>query len=345
MEGTKEQKATQSDRLLLAIGVCRELPYELAAQVTGSASYAAALITKLKKEGMIGCRSRDGLKGYVLYEKGRRYLMENYPKQAGGLFLDGGGTVKAEPEKRLRLHRMAYAWVWLYRMGTDMFGEVSLLYPGISHIVPGKYLTAGEVKRALPKEALGSRCCGILTLPERAWCIYHTLDRRMKWSGKTEWTFRMRAARFLYGSGESDRMQAIFFADGMELLPLLLEGDRGIKNQLFSLDDTYEKVCLLPTIPEAALQYRLLCEENLEKKLKKLVQQAAGEEVVCLWMLDLWEIRRFAFQTGCRGGRGVCFDYQAKMLESCVGRESLLVLDEKKVRAQLGRLEKEGGRR
>ena len=70
MEEIKEQKATQSDRLLLAIGVCRELPYELAAQVTGSASYAAALITKLKKEGMIGCRSRDGLKGYVLYERG-----------------------------------------------------------------------------------------------------------------------------------------------------------------------------------------------------------------------------------------------------------------------------------
>ena len=91
MEEIKEQKATQSDRLLLAIGVCRELPYELAAQVTGSASYTAALITKLKKEGMIGCRSRDGLKGYVLYEKGRRYLMENYTKQAVGLFWMGEG--------------------------------------------------------------------------------------------------------------------------------------------------------------------------------------------------------------------------------------------------------------
>ena len=338
MDGTKKQKATQADRLLLAIGVCRELPCQLAEQVTGSPSYAAALVTKLKKEGMIGCRSRDGLKGYVLHEKGRKYLIEHYPDQTEILDFDRNGIVRSEPEKRMRLHRMAYAWVWLYRAGTDLFGELSLLHPGISHTVPGKYLTAGKIKRALSKEAGGSRCCGILMLPGRAWCVYHTLSCRMKWSGKTEWTFRMRTAYFLYGGGEEERVQALFLADGMEILPVLLAGDRGIKNQLFSLDDTYEKTCLLPAIPEAILQYRLLCEEELEEKLEQLVRQAAGEDVTCLWTLDLWEIRRFASKAACRGGRGICFDYQAETLEKCVVKESLIVLDVKKVETQLERL-------
>ena len=179
--------------------------------------------------------------------------MENYPKQAGGLFLDGGGTVKTEPEKRLRLHRMAYAWVWLYRMGTDMFGEVSLLYPGISHIVPGKYLTAGEVKRALPKGSFGFQVLwqSDPTGTGMVYISYAGSADEMVGENRMD-LLDAGSPIFIRKRGRTTGCRQIFLADGMELLPLLLEGDRGIKNQLFSLDDTYEKVCLLPTIPEGS---------------------------------------------------------------------------------------------
>ena len=69
-----------------------------------------------------------------------------------------------------------------------------------------------------------------------------------------------------------------------------------------------------------------------------MYKRQAGEDVTCLWTLDLWEIRRFASKAACRGGRGICFDYQAETLEKCVGKESLIVLDVKKVETQLERL-------
>ena len=41
----KNKKMTKGETLLMAIGVCGELPADLAGRVVGSASYAAALVT------------------------------------------------------------------------------------------------------------------------------------------------------------------------------------------------------------------------------------------------------------------------------------------------------------
>ena len=68
----------KQDRLLRMIAICTELPAKLTGQVVGSDSYAAALVTKLKQEGLIAVRSGDGYRGYVLKAKGRRYVLEAY---------------------------------------------------------------------------------------------------------------------------------------------------------------------------------------------------------------------------------------------------------------------------
>ena len=88
-------------------------------EIVGSESYAAALITRLKKENYISVRNAGGYKGYVLRGKGKRYLLERYEDDLS-FFLSGSAQtnhVKSEPEKRLRLYRMSEVWVFFYEDG------------------------------------------------------------------------------------------------------------------------------------------------------------------------------------------------------------------------------------
>ena len=106
----------KEDVLLRLIAISGELPAGLVGEIVESESYAAALITRLKKENSISVRNAGGYKGYVLRRKGKRYLLERYEDDLS-FFLSGSAQtnhVKSEPEKRLRLYRMSEVWVFLW---------------------------------------------------------------------------------------------------------------------------------------------------------------------------------------------------------------------------------------
>jgi len=354
-EGIKQ--ITRADELLMAIAACGELPAQLVPDVVRSASYAAALITKLKEENRIGCRFKDGLKGYVLHRKGKNYLMAAFPERMRP-FLEGDASlypVKSEQSKRLRLHRMAYAWVQLYGLGADTFSGEFPICSGVSRQgkPDGIYYSSVLVKQRTAKEAGGSRACGVLDVGEHGFCVYHTMDSLMKWMGRTEWTFRLRTGQALYGAGEERRLQALILAKDMSMMERLLTSDGGIKRELFYLDDAYESWFYLPAIDSAKLQYRLLMNPALERQLERILENvmqlrsgtgnshridAEGCPVYFCWLLDLWQIRRIADQTArSRIGKVVCLDYQAEALRSCLGESvSIMGLNPEKVEVQLG---------
>ena len=106
----------QQDKLFIIIAMSGEMPTYLGQYVTGSISYTAALITRLKKERYISLRCKDGYRGYVLLEKGRNYLLSEYEKELS-FFISGSGQtghVKSEPENRMRLYRMSEVWVFFW---------------------------------------------------------------------------------------------------------------------------------------------------------------------------------------------------------------------------------------
>ena len=112
----------QQDKLLIIIAMSGEMPTYLGQYVTGSISYTAALITRLKKERYISLRCKDGYRGYVLLEKGRNYLLSEYEKELS-FFISGSGQtghVKSEPEKRMRLYRMSEVWVFFWKAGIEI---------------------------------------------------------------------------------------------------------------------------------------------------------------------------------------------------------------------------------
>ena len=106
----------RKDELLLLVAVSGELPADWIGIAVGSESYGAALITRLKKEGMLRQRKKDGLWGYLLSVKAKRYLMERYLMGSSSTNL-----VKSEPDKRLRLHRMSMVWIFCRKAGIGIF--------------------------------------------------------------------------------------------------------------------------------------------------------------------------------------------------------------------------------
>lgn len=346
MGDRQEKEAGSMDRLLMAVGACGELPFELARDVVGSVSYAAVLTARMKKEGLAGCRRGGGVKGYVLHRKGKRRLEELYADRMRP-FLAGDAClypVKSELPKRIRLHRMAHAWVQMYRLGADVFAGEFPVSPCVSREEKRKgiYYSSVLVKRRIAKETGGSRACGVLDAGEHGFCVYHTMECLMKWMGRTEWTFRMRASQAMYGAGESRRLQALILAKDMGMLVRLLESDGGIKKELFYLDDAYEAYYYLPGLDRAGLQYRLLMEPVLEKQMEEMVRQAlrASRETGPAyfgWLLDLWQIRRVRERI-LREGRGhiICLDYQAEALQAYMGKTGAVTgLDVDKVKRQL----------
>lgn len=125
----------KEDVLLRLIAISGELPAGLVGEIVESESYAAALITRLKKENYISVRNAGGYKGYVLRGKGKRYLLERYEDDLS-FFLSGSAQtnhVKSEPEKRLRLYRMSEVWVFLWKMGIEIF-QSQILEMGLKKV-------------------------------------------------------------------------------------------------------------------------------------------------------------------------------------------------------------------
>ena len=155
------------DVLLVMTAMCGELPADLAGEVVGSNSYASALITRLKQDGYIAVRNKNGCKGYVLKAKGKRYVLENYRADTEYFLLGPVETrhVKSEAEKRLRLHRMGRAWVFFWKMGIpvfrsqkpDLFGKTQEGWEGEKE---GAYYGSLEFKSRFDT-IKGSRACGL----------------------------------------------------------------------------------------------------------------------------------------------------------------------------------------
>ena len=64
--------------VLLLAAVSGEIPADWMGEAAGSKEYGAALLTRLKRDGEVKLRSKDGIRGYLLRAKGKRYLLEMY---------------------------------------------------------------------------------------------------------------------------------------------------------------------------------------------------------------------------------------------------------------------------
>lgn len=338
------EKRERRDELLLLIAFSGEMPADWVGRAAGSESYGATLLTRLKREGFVKLRSGDGLRGYLLRAKGKRYLLETYQEDVENFLTGAVSTnhVKSEPEKRLRLHRMSMVWITCYGAGIRILHSEKpelfpALHPSLSGSVSAKGMTGAayygtsEWKLETDKEIKGSRACGILAA-DAAYIVYNSMGSLMKWTPKTERNLQSRISLRLQKSGNGNLGGAILFGNDMALIKRLISSDGGIKGNLFRLDDTYENLYYVPFDSEAYLQLYLLCDLDSQKRfsnflgttLKSIQKDVFGLEagrdkngvpVYFCYLLELWQLRRIWSLRMREGGRIFCFVYQAKVLK------------------------------
>lgn len=334
----------KQDELLLLIAVSGELPADLAGVIIGSDSYAATIITRLKKEGYISVRNKSGCKGYVLRMQGKRYLLQEYESEVG-YFLQGAietNHVKSEVQKRIRLHRMSKAWVFHWKMGIPIFrSKKPKLFGNHSEIREGEitaYYGSLEYKNGV--DAIkGSRACGILITGESVYIVYHTLSQRMKWAKKIERAMRSWTEKQEMQSGSMRPTEAVIIGDSMDFIGALLESDGGIRKNLFLVDDVYDKYYYLPMSEDSYVQMMLLTSQSKRKMLcqflnrilyKKENKEYAvnagtdenGHPVYFCYELELHHLLRIKQDMGWnRKGSILCLEYQRKALGAFFGEE------------------------
>ena len=108
----------------------------------------------------------------------------------------------------------------------------------------------------------------------------------------------------------------------------LLSSEGGVKENLFALDDVYERYYYVPLKKEAALQLLLLASEEGRRRLRNFLCSAleesyedgtrledgrdkTGRPVYFCYLMELWKVRRIAAQPFGRSARIFCFTYQA----------------------------------
>lgn len=332
----------KEDVLLRLIAISGELPAGLVGEIVGSETYAAALITRLKKEHYISVRNAGGFKGYVLRSKGKRYLLKKYEDDLF-FFLSGSAQtnhVKSEQEKRLRLHRMSEVWVFFMKMGIEIFQSQKPDLGNGFEKSGKKAVYYGSLEYKESTDAIkGSRACGVLLTGDTAYVVYNTMAKRMKWAKKMETAMRTWTERMLLIGGGLRQADSLILGDNMEFLLVLLNSDGGVRKNLYQVDDVYVRYYYVPRIDNAKVQMELLLTSWKREKLKKLLttlvkyprrkQYALSEgfdkdmqPIYFCHELDMRHLCRVKQEIGWKQqGTIICMDYQANILKEYFGEE------------------------
>jgi len=338
----------RKDELLKLIGISGELPACLIPSVIRSESYAAALITKLKKDGLILLRYKDKLRGYSLKKAGKEYLMEKYSQDCL-IFLTGAATtnhIKTDTIRRIRLYRMAEVWIYMHinRIQIFMEGKRSITEP----VKDAVYYGTQEYKTDKNKELSGSRASGLFFSSRKGYVVYNTMGKLMKWAKKTELTMKIWSDSLCKQKQMPDmEAAAIVFGPETDMALRILESNGGVKGNLFVLDEVYTHLYFIPMPEPVCIQFQLLADPSKDAKLKTLIHSGLDRtsvkdyslhigideqhrEVFQCYDMELWKLRRIQ-KVFTGESRIICFDYQKAFMEICYPGALIEPLATKKV--------------
>ena len=111
--------------LLALTAICGEVPCACADRLTSSKSYRKKVVTNLTHDKILRIFSKDHLRGYRLGIRGKRLLRERAPERFQ-FYLSGRtdtNSIKSSPARRLRLHRIAQAYVTMLNAGAAIYRD------------------------------------------------------------------------------------------------------------------------------------------------------------------------------------------------------------------------------
>ena len=168
--------------LLALTAICGEVPCACADRLTSSKSYRKKVVTSLTHGKLLRIFSKDHLRGYRLGIRGKRLLRERAPERFQ-FYLSGRtdtNSIKSSPARRLRLHRIAQAYVTMLNAGAAIYRDEKppVFVPGGSspcRIESTAFYDSREMKE-LGLEMIkvhGSRMVGSLMTPSHTFAVFN----------------------------------------------------------------------------------------------------------------------------------------------------------------------------
>lgn len=343
---------TISFHLLELTAICGEFPADLLTRIPGSTSYKEAVITSLKKNGLLRTYYRDKLRGYRLGRKARCFLLAENPERFS-FFLTGNGEthrLKSEFSRRLRLHRVAEVFVSMQNAGIQIFRDekpdvFSSRGSPVSALKAPAFYSSREIKE-VGIEAVkirGSRMAGALLAPSGIYVSYNSGSYTMKWDYRAEIKVQVLLKLLLCCERLPDQyaqseVSGLLLGNGLDSFYQILSNTDTASRCFFLLDGNYEHFYYLTNDRYGDILLKLLCDPAKIKELNSMLMQGFlpkdtglpiehdaldqnGNPVLFGYFLDIPRINRFhtALQLQERTGLFICFDFQKEVLHRFCG--------------------------
>jgi hypothetical protein len=347
------QPLTQEQLFLEQVALAGEYPYNNRHRVISSQTYAKKVITKLTAEKFITMFRGDGLWGYRLTAKGKRYLMDGSSERFSGYFEGQVETnlIRGNPPRRERLHLMAEVYTHMLNSGVGVYQDTK---PRIFE----SPLTAVHTKDAQPIRApyfytsreqkfgnadadaiRGSRAAGVLLAPTGVFAVYNTGNRLRRWTERTEAQYHARIYNDFCcekGRYNETNIPGIMMGSSMTVLAKYL--DPSAKKVRDDLISSYRTLYFVTNDKYGETQIRLMCDTSrlsswnasmrtgiLPRNPQSCIENDAmtedGLPVLFCCSLNIPHLLRFhtGLQIHKRAGVVLCFDFQHEILKEFFG--------------------------
>ena len=308
-----------SYELLSLTALCGEFPCDSAARFIDSESYRKKIVTGLTHNRLLRIFSRNHLRGYRLGIRGKRLLQDQEPERFL-FYLSGCGdtnTIKSEPSRRLRLHRIARTYITMKNAGITIFRDEKppLFSPDTAGAIPIEdvYFYDSREMKELRSEMLkiyGSRMTGALFTPKQAFAVFNAMDSIPTFDPQIERRAKVMLQRVCQIRTVATRkVDGILLADHWQTLYILLED---ATKQFHAL--LLQSFC--PSPKDSAIENDAVTED--------------GTLILFAYQPDLPKLYRFyaALELHKRSGIIVCFDFQEDALRPfCGSRIKLQTID------------------
>lgn len=338
--------------LLELVAICGEVPASLLDRLPGSDSYKKAVVSSLKKDGLLRTYYRDKVRAYRISRKAKTALLSIMPERYS-FYLTGNSdtnVLKSEIVRRLRLHRIAEIYLLMQNAGVSIFRDQKpdLFSPSLKksiRLTKPCFYSSREIKE-LGIEAVkirGSRMTGVLLCGSGIYLTYNGDPASSRWDYRAE----QRTKSFLElilchnrlsSQFGSENVSGLLTGEDMDPLVKILSSRDSNERCFFLLDGDCPRFCYATNNHKGEVLVRLLCSPNRTKMLNQILSKGMhpasnrlpmehdavdpnGNPVLFGYTMDMPRICRFcnALEIQGRTGTLVCFDYQYKALGDVFG--------------------------
>ena len=328
--------------MLQIIAVSGEFPTAFSGYFPGGSSYIESAIGKLKKDGLLHAYSKNGLRGLRLTTSAKRLLLQKYPVDLAPYLTGASETnsLKSEPERRLRLHRMAEVLLILHnaQIPSLPWERLSIQDWRSNRSVFPVYYSSREFKSlgSLCTKIRNSRMTGVLFTKQSIFPVYNMAATFPRWAYNAE--IRLKAVlqtEFCRRSQSS--VDGIVFGSSPMQIPAILND---MAQNHFLLDGSYPHFYFLTLDHFGEVGAMQLCQSDMQEQLNEILSENLlpsfptmpiehdaleqdGSPVLFSYLCDLPRLHRFrcALTLHNRTGNILCFDYQAEALREVFGTQ------------------------